>query len=259
MATRVTDGDFTTAQPISAVRYSAPIPGVNVDYVAEQDFCQLQANFSPIAVGTIHPTLANFYLMQETPLHPTEVADIMKWTRIYAKVPATHNLPASVVYTFIGYVGNTMTITGPGGPAGTFGRPRFTKTVAARQQFDYFRLDGTTYSSIEDIPVIQEQRYYAPTNAGVFLQIHSDWIGYTTDILYPTPGSATGISGVTNAAYSAYPTRSVYESWIANNNALLASPPVTVSSLNEIVATASELDLWMGNIVRRKTVWILPQ
>lgn len=246
-------GDYSAATPVGNAVLSAPLPGVNIDYVLKQKFQQLLASYAPLALNTPHPDYPDFILVSEG-----EKMDVRgltcEWERTYAKVPATHSLPTSIAYNFIGYVGASAFVT----------RARRVKTVPARIQHDYFLLNGSPYSTIEDIPTFQEQKYFAAVEAGVALNLEGDQIGYQSDISYPVPGSDSGFpapggGNILNAAYADYPTRDVYQGWIDANAAILASPPVDVSTLKELVARASDLDLWMGNIIVRRTLYILPQ
>ena len=238
MSIRITDGDFATAQPVSDLRYSATIPKVATQYIFEQDFVQSRASFTPLAIGTAHGTFATFYLQQETPPQQTNIKDVVQWTRIYASVPATHNLPTSLAYNFIGYYDT--------GSAAAPGRPQLSSVAPARIQFDYYRLDGVTYITELDIPILQEQKYYAPgSNAWntVALKIYSEGL-----IGYSQASSTPQINyDLTHNLASAIPTREAYEAW--------------VTAGTEIVAVASQLDLWLGfgNIVRRQTVYVRAQ
>lgn len=220
MANVITDGDFTTASAVSAITYESPIAGVSTPYIARQDFVILATSFSPLAIGTAHPTLADYYLQEETAPQATSVEQVVRWTRVYAKVPETHSEPGTIAYNFIGFWGifgiNVTTVDG---------RQRFTKTVPARVQYDYYRLDGVTYVDVTDIPIVEAQRY---TYGDPSLYLDVDYLSDSP----PFTDATT-------------PTRTEYEGWV------LAKTP--------IVAATSELDLWMGNIVRRKTIYILPQ
>lgn len=241
-AARITDSDFTTAQVNSDIRLDTPIPGVATVYIAQQDFVQSRSSYTPIAIGTAHPTLSNFYLQKETELQPVGPADIMRWTRIYAKVPAQHSLPTSVAYPFIGKEGAFTNVSSLSSTI--LGRPRRTKTVAGKIVFDYFLLDGITYTTVFDIPIIDEQKYFLA--GGVTDTIA---LGMTTDFIGYSQSSATPqlIYDLTHNAASAFPTREAYESLVA------ARTP--------IVAVASQPDLWLGygNIVRRQTTYIIPE
>lgn len=245
MASQITDGDFTVASAISDYRYSTPIPNVGIVYMVEQDFAVATGSFSPIAVGTVHPFLSNYYLQKETALQPTSIANVMRWTRVYCKVPASHVLPTTVSYTFTGYAGNTssFTIAGVGTPI--MGRFPKTLVVPAEITFDYFLLDGITYTTPLDVPVISEQKYYLAGGSvnTVAADIYSDgYLGYSQATATPQFEY-----DLTDNPASAYPTREYYEYMIANKI--------------KIVAVASQADLWngYGNIVRRQTTRIYPQ
>ena len=244
MSQFLTDGDFTTAKVVSDIRYDTPIPGVATAYIAEQDFCQFGVNYTPLAIGTAHPTLANFYLQKETALQPTSVKSIFQWTRIYAAVPATHYLPTSLAYTFVGYYGFTSPATiGTGAPQIVGRNPRAI-IVPGTIQFDYFRLDGVTYTTPFDVPVINVQKYYAAGGTADTVALNLTDVAIAYSQAAATPQYEYDLTHETAAAY---PTREAYEIMIANKT--------------PIAAVGSQAKLWLdyGNIVQRQTTFVLPQ
>ena len=213
----ITDGDFTTAQPVSAVRYSAPFSqyGINNLYVLEQDFVINVGQFAPLAIDTAHPTIAGFYLAVETPYQPTSLADVVRWTRRYASLPSSFSRPGGTYnYTF------PVMYTGVNDTSRLFPKPL---TVNSRIQVDFFRL-----SDPNTITVIEPQRYVIITSLDT--DATSQW----------------GQPVVTDAGFglaATVPSLTTYKSWIATGT--------------EIVAEASKITPnWMGNIHMRETIYV---
>jgi len=149
----ITDGDFSTAANVSGYRYSAPFSqyGVNTLYVVEQDFVIAESAFSPLAIGTAHPTLTGFFLAVETPYQHTSLNNTVKWTRRYSKVPASFSHPGGTyAYTF------PILLTGDLSTSRLFAKPL---TVNARVQVDFFQT-----TDANSIAVIEAQRYVLATN-----------------------------------------------------------------------------------------------
>lgn len=214
MAAIKIDGDFTTAKQLGPTRQIMPFEGVATVYVYEEDFTIYMSSYSPLALNTAHPTISSCYLVrQSTP----EIigGQVCKFTRTYAKVPSAHSEPSSIAYNFIGFAGtfgvNIAAITG---------RERFTKVVPARIEYAYYRIGDGTYTTYEDIPILQEQAYYVTDTT------------LNTDYLYDNPPYAADST----------PSRSSYETLVAAST--------------EIVAQPSRLSRWMGNIIQRETLYI---
>jgi hypothetical protein len=273
------DGDFAVAKAVSQPVFEAPFQGVNINYVLRQDFMQFKVSYVPLPLNTPHPDFATFILVAETPQQDCG-GGIVRWTRIYAQVPATYSQPQSVTYSFIGFYGS-----GGINVVGVVGRDRIPRVVAGRVQFDYFKLDQTTGNitnaagtvvftgtagtlpSLVNIPVIQEQKYFQSGVGSVFGYAESDFIGYgpadsTPQVNYPVPNSTSN-----QPPYDAYPTRGVYESWVRRTATVKTFTPaatggaagtLTDTGLFEIVAQGSQVDRWYGNIVQRQTVYIRP-
>lgn len=153
MAQFITDNDFTTAQPVSDVRSIMPFSqyAVNVAYVIEQDFVQLKANWTPLAIDSAHPTIPGYYLAIESNPVPAAVKQIVQWTRRYASLPASFSRSGGdYPYTF------PAILTGV---AASSRLAPFSFTVASRIQTDFFHQNDPT-----TIPTIEPQRYVISTS-----------------------------------------------------------------------------------------------
>lgn len=227
MARTYTDGTYTSAFAVTPLVKQPALPGVKDDLVAAQDFVILRDSYTAAALNTPHADEAD-------PAHPVWVlvaednkrdlgGDIMQFTRRYARKPDTYSeAQGTISYNFIGFDGSF----GINIPTIT-GRPRFVKTVAARAQHDFFLVGPEAYcdyATPQEIPIIPEQTYYRATST------------QTTDYLNDGPPTFTEASN---------PSRTDYESWIATGS--------------EIVAQASTLERWQGNIYRRTTIYIKAQ
>ena len=80
------DGTFTVAKAVTLPVFSAPFPGVNVDYVLTQDWVIDLANYSPLALDTAHPDYPTFKLAQESEKRDLG-GGVVQWTRTYWKLP----------------------------------------------------------------------------------------------------------------------------------------------------------------------------
>lgn len=183
------DGDWLTAQPDGAPRFSPAFDRDTDLYLLEQDYFQLGSNFSPLALNTPHPDFPSYILVAES-AHESQIGGVVKWKRTYAKRPPTRNDYSSLSYNFIGYYGavtvNISTLTG---------RSRFVNVVDAREEWVFF-LTPTDYATADLIPTINGQQYYFPAGTS---RIASEFV-----VDSPPFNIAT------------VPSRSTYESWIAS-------------------------------------------
>jgi hypothetical protein len=216
------DNDWSVPYPVSGAVFSRPIPGVNVDYVLKQIFSCRKDVFENLALNTPYDESfvgadafvewADFVLVEEGPESDTGDGTV-EWERTYARVPAMHQEPSVMAYSFIGFYGtfgiNIVAITG---------RDRFSRVVPAKIQYDYYLLDDET--TLDDVPIEQEQKYYVGTESNL------------TDYLADSPPFTVASN----------PTRTDYEAMIAAGE--------------DIVARASQTTRWMGNIVRRETIYV---
>lgn len=218
-------GDFTIAQPCSLPVFSAPIDGVNVFYLLTQEW-EMDANsFAPEALNTPHPDFADYVLTGEGP--QSDLGNgVVRWTRTYAKVPDTYTESGgSLSYNFIGFQGYTQTSSTDDTPL--TGRPRFTRTVPVQITREFFLTgSGQTYVTSEQIPVIDQQQYLL------------DSTQYYVDFLSDDPPYANQTD----------PGRAEYD-------ALITTDAATVNSFS-LVAEASRITRWQGNIFMRETLRI---
>ena len=253
MSVLYVDGDFTVATAVSKPRYSQPFQGDSGFYVLQQDFQQFVDNFAPLALNTPHPVYATFFLTNES-AHQTMDGGVIRWTRTYCQVPSSRNDVSSINYRFIGYAFQTTSV---GSVISTLvGRPRVTRTVAARVQHDYYLVGtGGTYTNPSGIPILLEQAYYTPL--GNTVTTTGGGTTFTPFYLAGNPlqaltGNAvdflndnTSWLGVAYSDTQTVPSRTDY----------LA----LVTSGAEIIAEGSKLSRWQGNIIDRTTVYIKAQ
>lgn len=244
-----TDGDFTVPMAISRPRLSQPFAGDNGEYMLKQDFMINADNFSPLALNTAHylSAFSTYFLTGESEFQNRD-AGVITWTRTYCRIPSLRNDGGSMSYRYIGYQVNIGTNTySPG-------RNRFARTVASRIQHDYYMVGaGGSYADQTLIPLIQEQLYYIPIGSfsisggvGTFTPVYPDGnplqalTGQQVDFLFNTWNQG-GFSSSTSSKPS------------------LATYQALVAAGGYIVAQASTLQRWQGNIWDRSTIYVLAQ
>jgi len=213
---------FDTAYAVTAPEFSAPLPGVNVDYILTQDWQMDFNDFTPLALNTPHPDFADFVLVSEGNKRDIQGGAI-RWTRIYGKVPASYTeMSGTITYNFIGFQGYTQTSSTADDPL--TGRPRFTHVVAVQITRDFFLVGaGETYSTSEEIPTIPQQEYLL------------DGTNFFVDFLGDDPPYANQTD----------PGQAEYE-------AMVAADLADQSSYSIVVETAAPVR-WQGNIFVRET------
>lgn len=162
----VADG-FASPKPHGPPRFSSPFDGDNANYILEEDYVVSLASFTNIALNTVHPVYAGYYLVKESELSPVMVSDVVKWTRTYVSIPATRNDYSTIAYKFPGFAGNmgVMNLSQQFAALGFVkyvpGRLPFTQTVSCIIVNEYFMVGtGGAYPNAESIPVNIAQRYY---------------------------------------------------------------------------------------------------
>lgn len=222
------DGNFTTPRRDGPRRYSAPIAGVNTNYVMRETWLQVGTSFTRTAIDTYHPSVSGYFLVEESDPTPTGVGGIVRWERVYAKKPDSHYDSERFAYTFIGFWSvygiNVITVDG---------RDRFTETVTSRIIHDYFRIGagvGRDYANSNQIPIIGAQTYYI----GAASQ--------RVDALADSPPFSMATT----------PSRTTYESWITD-----AVTYGWSATIGKICVEDSTVTKWMGSIYRRSTRYVL--
>lgn len=241
------DGDFTVPAATGLPVFSSPIASTTAEYTFTQEWMQFRKNFSPEPMGSGHPSsgsgqdFSDFKLVAEGPRQDIG-GGVVKWSRTYAKPPATHDEFEMYSYSFIGFlgvflVGNQSTQTN------ATGRARQAITVLSRVQHDYFLTGaGQTYLTPSSIPSIKAQVYLGYTNEAQTTSLPTDYIADASASLF-----------------GSNPSRTTYETWIANAAANLWSSGVTPSGTNpgQMVAEDSRISRWMGPIFLRQTRYVL--
>ena len=215
----------TTAARCGIPALSCPIAGVTTEYVLKEPWMQLltdYSTFAPLSINSAHPEYTGFYLVEETP-RVDQGGGFVRWERVYAKIPSQHIEYESYAYSFIGYYGVwgiNVTVT--------TGRDRKTRVVPCKVVYDYFLCNGSGGTPTPgDISITQETKYYA--SAGSAIEV---------DYLADSPPFASATS----------PSRTTYQGYISADDA-------TASSFS-IVAEASQISRWMGNIWQRRTKYV---
>jgi hypothetical protein len=151
---RFFDGNWSGARFTGPHRPVFPFAGQTYFYI-EQDCRQDRTHWAPMAIGTAHPTLVGFALLQESA--PTHVGGgVLEWTRTYGPRPQAWSDYDTHAYSFIGLFGtfgiNVIEVTG---------RERFTETVPSRRLHDYFLVGpGGDFADPSQIPILPAQQYY---------------------------------------------------------------------------------------------------
>lgn len=239
-----TDGDYTIVMPCTLPVLSAPFPRVNVDYVLTQDFVQLETSYLSAPLNTPYPTsagtggvsgetwagvdaynTAGYILCSEGPRRDLG-GGVVRWTRTYAIVPASHTQPGNISYNFIGFANSYL--------ATVILRPRFTKTVPAQITYDYFLLTSSGSNALLELQqanYVQQQLYIQPR----------------PDLISPLPEICLQVDYISDTDDPpSQPTLAQYGTWV-------------LYGTQTIVAQDSVFTQWMGNIIQREIVTIYPQ
>jgi hypothetical protein len=275
------DGDFTTAKACGLPVFASPIPSAADGYVFTQDFCQLLTNWSAATYGTAHPSsgktpdYSEWILINEGPRQDVG-GGVIRWTRTYAKLPASYDDWESLSYTFIGSApGAFGAIT-----SAQVGRLRFSEIVTARVKHDFFIVPSTFTDPITgtavaatvpgDIPVIRALAYCIQFKYGSpQVQYGGYWYrqDYVCDAaVESTPGGQLYVTTPTATEYAAMIDDATANGWNATSTlqVLAGNDPVLVD-LNsttyggQFVAEDSKLLRYQGsgNIWERVTRYIL--
>lgn len=225
MALLWTDGTFTTEAMIGAPRYSCAIPGVATANVLKVDYMVFAANYTPLAINTDYGSSTGFRCVGDSELQDIG-GGVCKFTRTFAKVPATWTDYEEYSYSFIGLAGaygvNAETATG---------RERFTETVLSKVVYDYWIADGSsqtqngdtaTITTAANIPTVARTKYY-----------EAGYATLETDYLKDSPPYAT----------ATVPSRTTYEGYVSGGTYVL-------------VPEGSLITRYMGQIWQRKTRYI---
>lgn len=256
-----------------------PLPGESgsvqfAAYAFDQDFEQRLDQYPPAPKNT--PSNASpFNLNIATAIltsisMPQDIGGaIGRFTGTFTIVPATWSDEKELPFTFPGF---------PGIIGQTGSRDIFTDKVATRIQHDYYVLDpdhiistvadgtpGTATSLVDssgaavkvvykraDIPIIAKSIFC------VALGGTPDYTNRTNSLIV---AGGDNIGGV--AYYQTQPTKTVYQSWVANASANGWASTVwpgnnnTAGTYGQLVANDSETNPYAGNIIERITMYVL--
>lgn len=214
--------------------------------ILEQEFMVSQAHYIPPylntpynpawSVGWSNPfaNLLDIYLVREGPLEDMG-GGISRFTRAYASLPRTRNVLEQFAYHFIGFGDDS----GSGSQ-----RQRGTFSVPSRLQYDYFIFDDLDILGLPVFPL--GPRLNVSTGAlpdGIILQEQRYLFGSyfnNVDALFDDTGS-----GATTPTFSEY---------LGYGN-----PSGPNGGAAELIAEASVMRQWMGNIYERVTRFVKVQ
>lgn len=233
-------GDWTEAAKFGDQRPFYPIPNLEETvYAFQQDYTQTRASRVNLAINTPSPDDANALLQLESA--GNDIGNLMtRWTRSYFRVPAPWDDASSYSYSFIGFSGYIADPTTGIVQGSIAGRLRVPSRVTARLHWDYYVIDPdglaegvldsagnaiNRVDSVDDIPVVPAQVYYIAGNPTSYFDYLSD--------------------GLPDWPFATVPTRSDYEAMITDGT--------------EIVAEASSLQRFAGNIWGRLTIYVKAQ
>jgi hypothetical protein len=248
MAAIKIDGDYTVASAISKAIFSSPIPRDKNAYILKQDFIQAAASFAPLAINTPHAVSTSFVLAEESE-RQSAGGNLVKWTRTYAKIPASWDDWERFLFQQIGFMGDYVSSGGSLVTAIT-GRDRRQDNVMSRIAHDYFLVDpvsGTSsgpgtlaapYDSPGSIPAPLRLRYYYASNPSLDV----DYIADSPPLVVASTPSRTTYNGwVTNAGTYGW----------ASGIAPGGTHPAQIQAEDAVIAP------WMGNIWVRQTRYVL--
>lgn len=209
-------GDHDVAEAVTLPRFSAPLTGVNVDYLLTQEFQVDLNSYAKITLNTPHPNFPDFVLVAESDIQDVGGGDV-RWTRTYAKVPDDYTeISGTLAYNFIGFAGYTQTASTATNPL--TGRPRFSKTVPVQVTHEFFLIGpGQPYATSEEIPTIEGQQYLmAGTDYYLDFLADDPPYGWQSD-----PGQAEyqalmAADGTDQESYSLVPETCAAQRWLGN-------------------------------------------
>lgn len=200
-------GDQTVATAVTLPVFSAPFPGVNIDYVLTQDFQQIINDFVPLALDTAHPDNPDFLLAQESEKRDLG-GGVVQWTRTYLKLPAEYVEPrGNYAYNFIGFSG-IVNVT-PTSTEIVTGRLRFTQNVPVQVTRSFFN----TANPDADIPEVELTRYYYGSTSTLDVDYLADSPPFTEAT---TPSRTDYDALVAAAAFNLVVENSTLTRWMGN-------------------------------------------
>jgi hypothetical protein len=186
---------FDSARMIHGTfRREYPIPREPTHYLISASFNIKRSAYSRPAYNTTAGTLAagtfssHYFVNDEI---ESEVGEMMRFRRTWTNLPATWSDGGTISFQFPGIVGE---------------REAWTKAAAARIEHVYYRLDGTTYTSPADIPIVGQ---FAP-----YLTAFGAWAVVPYVDTTTTPTAVNYKAGIGSTEVAAEP--SALELYIGN-------------------------------------------
>ena len=290
MSTLWQDGNFETASADGPKRWLHPIDNTTMGLdVFEQDYMQLEANWTATPLDEPHPDNAGFFLVGEGPLSPVG-GGIVKWTRTWAKIPASRTAYESYAWLVPGIgtesVYTDVSISSASNTAATTVLVTATSSTAAigdSVSISYTFTDGITgtqygrrvlrgmtagNSTTVIVALIQEPggtitfntlRKVEPGRDAESLEVSSQ-----VQIDYFLPGVSSGISTALDipriSALEIYNnTGRKTNSFSATTSPALSAWRTQMATSALVCVTGSIIRPWLGNIFERSTRYCIAQ
>ena len=287
------DGNFATAAKVGPPLFSAPFAGDTGRYLLQQEWSQLIANYSPLALGTAHPDYGTYLLVAEGPLQPLD-GGIAKWLREYATVPAARSdyesyaarLPGlgygvgtagtinpAIPITSGALAGTTATITTTAPHGFTPGQAvaiTYVGNVFNIKQTEYVygvRVvtvpSATTFTYTTNVPISGYQFEFCQA-AGYARPPLAHVVASRLNYQYYLPGVTGGITTVDDIPITALPVivdqyGAYTETYTTNTTPNQAAYQTQINAGTWIVAEPTTLRRWKGNIYESCTRYIRAQ
>lgn len=287
MALIISDGDFTTAAVQGKPRRTYPFRGDTTTFYVESEWMQFFDNYTALALDTAHPSISSCYLVQESPLQDLG-GGVALWTRTYSKIPISRVWYESYAYTVPGIIQNPLIVITPITSASDSGHqttivctldPSLVANNRVRIFFPAVDSGGAIVERVFDRLVVSTSGsgpynvvvdlvpgLASASNAYIF-RVEPNRRPFSQVVLasihydYYLPGVTGGITTVADIPIL-NPTPIVdqlgdrldsYADWTTPS---LSTYQTSVIAEDSIVAEASELHPWMGNIWERVTRYV---
>jgi hypothetical protein len=265
-----TDGVFTTAQPCSLPQFTSPIAATTDEYVFTQDFIIARASFTATPLNTLHdssgktPDYSTYFLVNEGERRDIE-GGLVRWTRTYAKKPASYSDFETYPYSFIG----TNTLVG----ATVITRTQQTRIVSSRLLHEFY-IVGTSgtglitpdYASAGAIPIVNGMHYVFQATISGFT-----YGGITMETTLLQPAASSVPTYPTSEDYQSMVSDALSNGWSATVTVLSIYPTASGTYMAGVINTGSttlggqipaensRINRWNGNIWERVTRFILAE
>lgn len=277
--------DSTLPQPFGTPRrtYFPDATNSPDSFLFEQDYVIERASFSPLALDTPHPDIPDAYLVEETPWEDIG-GNVVKWTRVYSKIPAAWRDYESFAWTIPGLgapgsayavrsvtgqslSGGTHTVTTAstvGGSTGNLVTITYNVTdnggTVTRRILREITAGGTTSTSFDAVVDIATPSYQTIQRVDIGRDARTEVVSSTIFREYFLPGVTPNVDNVEDIPILR-PDVILDSSGFQTDAYGTTTTPARVDYIAQlgslIVAEASNLTRWRGNIFERATRYVV--